>query len=820
MSTDGLKADPAEIRRVLEQLIGTDAVHGFVALKVKNQRGEVQEGGYYDHAHLAELVRQAARYSGRAESVCITLNPVKPVILAKRANRVERLGKGESTGKDAILRRQLFFVDIDAVRSGGVAGISATDKERAGARSVLDAVREYLSVVGWPDPLLVVDSGNGYWLLFRVDEPNDPETELLFTRALEALQYKFGVTGAAIDPSVATANRLIKIPGTLAAKGDEIEGRIHRIAQIIEEHPATACVTREQVAALAAEVPREKAPSQGPHQEHRRGNSSGAPFNLEKWLTAHAVPVVGEPHAWDSGPLMWEVEPCPFNSEHTGRTAFVGTRHDGAIVAGCQHSSCTWSWDELREKYEPGWRDRRSKPFEQSAPSASRRASLTSFSTIAPETLNWLWRDRFPLGKLSLLVGDPGLGKSLVTLYIAACISNGTGFADGAPCEQGSVIILSAEDGAADTVRPRLDALGADVTRIHRLTIHSGDDENLFNFDEDLKLLEATLVQLADVRAVIVDPMTAYLGETDPNKDSRVRSVLAPLSALAERGRVAVIGVMHLNKAAVLDAVYRVTGSVAFIAQARAAWVVAQDPSDSNKRLFLKLKANLSRANMPGLVFVLEGTGGVARVAWRGETDLNCRDVLGGFSNTSKRGRAETLDQARAILGEILADGPILSTRVFDEAKQRGVSKRSAERACKDLDVHSVRPPASGKWWKALPGECPGDGCPRCHTSREKSGGVEENHWGTRAKTNSAKGDKIGGLGTSGASQDANRSTGQDNPANYDDIGGVDSSPSRRMTSPNSANITKEIQQGVEIDDEGLELYPDDDTRDDEGIEP
>ena len=268
-------ADARQILHALELMIGPDpgAVHGFVALKLKGQYSEAQDGGYFDRAHLDALTKQAAYYSSKAESVCITLNPVKPALLAKRANRVARLGKGESTGKEAILRRRLLFIDIDADRAGGVAGISATEEERSGAYKILVALAEYFSKLGWPAPLLVVDSGNGYWLLFLVDEPNDADTDALFTRALEALENKFGATAGAngeIDPSVATANRLIKIPGTLAAKGDEVDGRIHRIATIIEEHPDAAPVTREQIAALAAEAPAQSSTAQA-HGTARNG---------------------------------------------------------------------------------------------------------------------------------------------------------------------------------------------------------------------------------------------------------------------------------------------------------------------------------------------------------------------------------------------------------------------------------------------------------------------------------------------------------------------------------------------------------------------
>ena len=690
-------------------------------------------------------------------------------LLARSCNAFGAYAKHTTSDTDIVVRRWLP-IDLDPVRP---AGISSTDQEHNEALARASQVRDYLAECGWPESILA-DSGNGGHLLHRVELPNDADSSTLIKRFLEALGALFDDEHVKIDRTTYNPARIWKLYGTPTRKGDSLPDRPHRLSRILEVPNSAEVVTRALVEKIAALLPETEPRSLSKETKSRQ------PFDLDHWIAEHSISV-RRALPWNNG-RKWILEYCVFDESHRGTSAAIIQLQNGAIAYCCRHNSCAdRKWQEVRDSIEPGWRKVHVNASTQSAPAGARRALLTRFSEIAAESLNWLWRDRFPLGKLSLLVGDPGLGKSLVTLYVAACISNGADFTDGAPCEQGSVVVLSAEDGAADTVRPRLDALGADVTRIHRLTIQSGNDETLFSFEDDLKLLDQTLDRLANVRAVIVDPMTAYLGDTDPNKDARVRSLLAPLAALAERWRVAVIGVMHLNKAAVLDAVYRVTGSVAFIAQARAAWVIVQDPADSNRRLFLKLKANLSPANVPGLAFALEDKGGVASVAWQGETDINCRDVLGGFSNSSKRGRAETLEQARAILGEILADGPVLSKKIFDEANQRGVSKRSVERACKDLDVHSFRSPADGKWWKALPGNCLGDGCPRSHTSREQSGGVEENPWGTRAKTNSAKGDGTGGLGTAGEEEGAGNAGGQNNSANYLDTGGVDPNPSREL---------------------------------------
>ncbi len=239
--------------------------------------------------------------------------------------------------------------------------------------------------------------------------------------------------------------------------------------------------------------------------------------------------------------------------------------------------------------------------------SPAEQAFTTPLSDIEAEQVEWLWDQRIAIGKLNILAGDPGLGKSFVTLDIAARVSAATDFPDRSCCTRGSVLLITAEDGIADTVRPRLDAQGADAARIHHLTIRAGDSERQFNLEVHLNALRQKLRELGDVRMVIIDPLTAYLGDTDPNKDARVRALLTPLAALAAEMRVAIVAIMHLNKAAVLDIIYRVTGSVAFIAQARTAWAVVEDPGKSGRRLFLKLKNNLARGDIPGLGTVNKG---------------------------------------------------------------------------------------------------------------------------------------------------------------------------------------------------------------------
>ena len=173
---------------------------------------------------------------------------------------------------------------------------------------------------------------------------------------------------------------------------------------------------------------------------------------------------------------------------------------------------------------------------------------------IKPQKIDWLWEQRLPLGKCVLLAGEGGLGKSMVLAWIAATVSRGKEW----PCREGqsrrgSVIILSAEDDAADTIIPRLMAAGADRSKVHILEAvckKDAEGHRTFNLQLDLPALENKIAELGDVLlAAIIDPITSYLGKVDSHKNAELRSVLEPLGKMAARLHVTIIANTHLSKA-------------------------------------------------------------------------------------------------------------------------------------------------------------------------------------------------------------------------------------------------------------------------------
>ena len=330
-------------------------------------------------------------------------------------------------------------------------------------------------------------------------------------------------------------------------------------------------------------------------------------------------------------------------------------------------------------------------------------AVLRCFSDIAPKPLHWLWPGRIPLGKLTLLIGDPGLGKSLLTADVASRVTRGTSFPDGATCELGSVIFLSAEDDAADTIRPRLDAAGADVSRVHileavRVALTDGSlTEKTFNLETDSAILEGALLDRPDVRLIVIDPISAYLGGVDSHSNAEVRGILAPLVALAGRLGVAVLCVTHLRKSAG-QAIYRAISSIAFAAAARAVWAVAPDPEDGDRRLFLAVKQNLS-SSAGGLAFRIETQNNVPRLAWEpGAVALAANDVLGNMEMQQDQSERR---EAKEWLRDFLADGPIAVKKIQAEAKAAGWSWMTLRRAKEALPVVASKNGFQGKWeWR------------------------------------------------------------------------------------------------------------------------
>ncbi len=326
--------------------------------------------------------------------------------------------------------------------------------------------------------------------------------------------------------------------------------------------------------------------------------------------------------------------------------------------------------------------------------------AIRCMADIETKPIDWLWSGKIARGKTTMIAGNPGLGKSQLTLWLAAITSTGGKWPNSmhnAPV--GGVLIISGEDAADDTIKPRLIAVGADLDKIHIIDgIPSGKDSiRDFDLSRDIELLAQQLAQMPDIRLVIIDPVSAYLGGTDSHKNAEVRALLSPLSALAEKHNVAIVLVSHLSKSGG-EAIGRVNGSGAFVAAVRAAFLVGneiENGTDTGRRLFVPFKNNIGPDNS-GLAFKVEShrlQNGIetSRIVWQDDIIRKSADeVLAailtiGANDSPKRKEAETF------LQDILKEGPLARKHVKRLAGEAGISWRTIERAKKKLRIIAKR---------------------------------------------------------------------------------------------------------------------------------
>jgi hypothetical protein len=336
------------------------------------------------------------------------------------------------------------------------------------------------------------------------------------------------------------------------------------------------------------------------------------------------------------------------------------------------------------------------------------------FSEMARSEVRWLWQGRIPLGNITVLDGDPGLGKSVFTTDLAARVTVGRRFPDGVPCgtgQQGAgVVMLNAEDAFASTVGPRFDAAGGDSRRAVWLSEVPDEAEpgldRPISLPEDIALLEGAIGRVS-ARLVIVDPLMAFLsGHTNAHKDQDIRHVLARLKSLAERTGAAVLLVRHLNKAAGGNPLYQGGGSIGIIGAARSGLIVAQDPDDPDgkRRVLASSKQNLSEPT-PSLVFGVASSAanGAARVEWRGGSSLDAVELMRAPLEEEEK---SALEEALEFLKDELSEGPMAAKQVKLNARGEGISERTLNRAKARLKVRSTKEAYGWTW--TLP-EVPGN---------------------------------------------------------------------------------------------------------------
>ncbi len=356
-------------------------------------------------------------------------------------------------------------------------------------------------------------------------------------------------------------------------------------------------------------------------------------------------------------------------------------------------------------------------PTDFADPDSAEGLELLCAANHPAEPVEWLWPNRIAVGKVTLIAGDAGLGKSVLALDVAARVTRGSAFPDEnraeggrgkaegntsdsdlppstlpLPPSPGSVIILSASDDLADTIRPRLDAMGADPSRVFVLP-------SITDLRHDFGQLKAAVERVPNCRLIIVDPVNAFVGPSDSHYHTVVRRVLTPLTRLAAEKRIAILAITQFRKNDGA-AIHRAAGSTGFVASARSVWTVCRDPRDAGRNLLLPLKHNLT-ATARGLAFRIEEepSAGAPRIVWEPEIAPLSPDKAFAKPHTLSPERYA----AREWLQELLAAGPRPARDVLDRGQERGFLNRTLQRAFFELQGHSVKRGLMQGWWWSLP---------------------------------------------------------------------------------------------------------------------
>jgi AAA domain-containing protein len=329
-------------------------------------------------------------------------------------------------------------------------------------------------------------------------------------------------------------------------------------------------------------------------------------------------------------------------------------------------------------------------------------------SDIVPRDPEWEWENRTPRGEVSVFDGDPGTGKSFLSIDLAARKSRGRAYPDGARCELGRVILISAEDSES-TIVSRLIVHDADLTNIRIIpSAFERDDGELeiITLPDHLRQIEA-VVRADNAKLLVIDPLSAFVSEKiDSHRDASIRRVMAGLTRLAQRTDCTIILIRHLTKQVALEnALYRGSGSIGIIGAARSSFLIGMDPTDQGpveerRVVFAHAKANLG-PKTPSLAFGIRVAEGdlVAHVEWcADECKLTANDLL---MTAPKPKNRDALKRAMEFFQLELKDGPVESTVLDALADEKGISKATRTRARLKLGVRSDK--EGRKWYLSLP---------------------------------------------------------------------------------------------------------------------
>ena len=570
-----------------------------------------------------------------------------------------------------------------------------------------------LDGAGVPVPTAIVDSGNGIQGLWRLRErielaaPVAKEFPSEAKEAIRAVESRMAAMMKSLGSKAGTQNidRILRLPGTanLPTKAKLRSGRT----------PCRSKLIAFNGAAYALDAFRETASTAA-------GSGNGADAGGTAELTPALLSLLSLPDpgvgqavgGYDTrSELMFKFVTAALRggvARAAIAAAMLAADNGSAIHAHCAEQpggAAAYIERQIERALEKAPAKKEAGPKTL----ASARAS-----TFEMEALDWFWSNRFALGKIGLIVGLPDEGKGQLLCYMVAQTTRPGAW----PCgegraPQGNVVFFTAEDDISDTVAPRLAAAGADRDRVEIVKMVRDDAEDrMFNLATDLDLLRKKIVEVGDVRLVLIDPISAYLGvgKVDSFRTTDVRAVLGPLVELAAELRVAVVAVMHFNKKIdITNALLRISDSLAFAAVARHVYGVIDD-IEHERKLLVRAKNNVAIKNKnQTLAFRFEarevGTDRrTGKPIWApyivfedAYVDVSAMEAMqAAASNKSPTAR----DAAKKFLFDMLAGGPVLSSEIEETAEANGISVRTLFRAKADLKVLAKRDKGKDGLWR------------------------------------------------------------------------------------------------------------------------
>ena len=332
--------------------------------------------------------------------------------------------------------------------------------------------------------------------------------------------------------------------------------------------------------------------------------------------------------------------------------------------------------------------------------------SFRRLHEVELEQVRYLWHGRIPYGKITVICGNPGDGKSVLTIDIAARLTTGNTMPDGTGGPTGSAVFIIGEDGVADTFKPRFLRAGGDDTRVIVVdsAVNSKGERIHLKLDQHLEVIRAAINQMNDPNTLmVVDPLNAYLGRADGQKDQDLRAVLSPLSKIAEETGACILVVNHLLRSVTGRAINKVGNSTGLVGAARATFLVGRDPQDDDRRILASVKQNLSRGSK-SLAYrvVADDEDAAPYIVWEGESDFTADDLIAPPQTHEQK---SAFDDAFEFLKDYLQDGPKNSRDVYEKGQTCGHSRATLTRASRSDHFEKVKLGMKDGWCWMLKGQ-------------------------------------------------------------------------------------------------------------------